>query len=640
MVTTAEATQVIPQSPASGPEITLLGTNLADYPGSKVPRFGKFEVTFSLDRTYANPFDPKEIQVDGFFTSSEGTTLVQPGFYYQAYQVTRIDDQENYATIGNPIWKVRFTPRQVGTYQYHLIASDQNGVRSTATLFFEVVASSGAGFIGVSKTNSRYFEFDGGDPFVGFGLNIAWWKDDRQQLATFEYFLSRMNTFKANLARVWMTNSGKDQNWILSIQEHQLGSNYDLEQAWAFDKILDLAMQNGVFLILTLDDVNQYVRNWPDNLYNRALGGPCAYPSAIFTDSQARLYQQRIFRYIVARWGYSPNILSWELFNEIDELQWSDESHWSRQAMVDWHVKVAEYLATIDAHHHLINTSTGSFKTHPDLYGSSSMDFAQIHLYFVPGCCNNLPSDPAGRDFADLTRYYSYLLYHSVTDKPSLIGESGLLNENWIDSPYLALDDLGVHLHNALWSSLMSGMASTSLSWHWYSHQAHDPAWWQHYSALASYFSNLSIANLTVMKPLNVDLRLSGDSDSEPDAFGSSNSQLRVMGLRSGSQVYAWVQNKDHTWWNYTHAVADTPQSGMITIYNLTPGTSYILETWQTYTAQHILDRDNLAVQENGSLSFPVNNLQTDMAFKLRPALKLPSMTFITEQWQKESISE
>ncbi len=40
-----------------------------------------------------------------------------------------------------------------------------------------------------------------------------------------------------------------------------------------------------------------------------------------FTDPQARKYQQRIFRYIVARWGYSPNILSWELFNEIDELQ-------------------------------------------------------------------------------------------------------------------------------------------------------------------------------------------------------------------------------------------------------------------------------------------------------------------------------
>lgn len=633
------ARQVIPVSPASGPGIFILGTNLADYPGGKVPRFSKFEITLSLDRTYTNPFDPHEIQVDGYFTSPEHAISVQPGFYYQAYQMTRIDDQENYTPSGNPVWKVRFTPSQVGMYQYHLVAGDQNGIRSTTTLSFEVAASGGVGFIRVSKTNSRYFEFDSGDPFIGFGLNVAWWKDERQRLATFEYFLSRMSTFKANLARVWMTNSGRDQNWIMSIQDDQLGSNYDLEEAWAFDKILDLARQNGVYFILTLDDVNQYIRNWPDNLYNSALGGPCSYPSAIFTDPQARLYQQRIFRYIVARWGYSPNILSWELFNEIDELQWSDESHWSRQAMIEWHVKMADYLATIDTHRHLINTSTGSFKTNPDLYGSSLMDFAEIHVYFVQGCCNNFPSDPAGRDIADLTHYYSYRVYHSVTGKPSLIGESGLLNENWIDSPYLDLDDLGVHLHDGLWSSLMSGMASTSLSWHWNSHQAHDPTWWQHYSALASYFSNLSVINLTVMKPLNVDFSLPGGSDSESDAFASSNSQLRVMGLRNGSQVYAWVQNKNHTWWNYTHAIADTPQSGTITIYNLTPGRNYILEKWETYTpTRQIIDQETLTVQENGSLSFSVNNLQSDIAFKLRPVVNLPLMTLITKQSKKDSI--
>jgi hypothetical protein len=48
------------------------------------------------------------------------------------------------------------------------------------------------------------------------------------------------------------------------------------------------------------------------------------------------------------------------LFNEIDELQWSDEAHWDRQAMIDWHQDMAQYIRSIDAHRHLVNTSTGS----------------------------------------------------------------------------------------------------------------------------------------------------------------------------------------------------------------------------------------------------------------------------------------
>ena len=98
--------------------------------------------------------------------------------------------------------------------------------------------------------------------------------------------------------------------------------------------------------------------------------------------------------------------------------------------MLDWHAEMADYIKAIDAHHHLVNTSTGSFKTHPDLYGSTQMDFAEIHFYYVSGCCNYAPSDPAGRDMADLTRYYSHLVYSSVTDKPSMIGEWGFWMRN------------------------------------------------------------------------------------------------------------------------------------------------------------------------------------------------------------------
>jgi len=610
-------------APASGPTITILSTNLVDYPGGKVPRYSKFEVTFSLSVAYANPFDPDEIQVDGTFTPPGLAPSVQPGFYFQAYQVTTTPGGvETYTLSGNPVWKVRFTPSQIGTYHYYLRAADANGVTTTLPASFEVSASSAPGFIHVSAQNPRYFEFDNGQPYLGFGLNVPWWDSERRRISTYQYYLSRMKDNQANLARVWMTNSGRNQDWILSIQDQDLGSHYNLEEAWAFDKILDLALENGVYFLLTLDDVNQYTYNWSSNLYNTALGGPLSYRSAIFTDPIAREYQQRIFRYILARWGYSPNVLSWELFNEIDELQWSDQGHWNRQAMIRWHADLAAYLRSIDAHHHLVNTSTGSFKTHPDLYGPDDLDFAEMHFYYVPGCCDYAPSDPAGRDMADLTRYYARLLYNSVTAKPGLIGEWGLLNANWVDSPLLDSDDAGVHLHNGLWSALMSGMAATGLSWHWGYHRADDPAWWQHYNALASYFSDLRLANLSVMKPLHVTFSYPGGADNRPDAFASTNPSLRVMGLRGSSSVYAWVQNKAHTWWNTTQGIPVHPQSGTITVFDLSPGARYTVETWDTYTTTHqIIAVNTLTALPDGSLQIQVGALQTDLAFKLHPIL-------------------
>ncbi len=606
---------------AAAPVITGTATNLSDYPNEQVPRYEKFEITLTLGNSYTNPFDPDEVRVDGYFTSPSGVTFIQPGFYYQAYRLTTNNGVETYTPSGDPAWKVRFSPRETGAYQYFVRVTDASGSTDTSIAAFDATSSTNRGFISVSRKNSRYFEYDNGAPFIGLGLNVGWWQFENMRISTYNYYLSHMQEYKANLARVWMVNSGKDQDWILSIQDESLGSDYNLEEAWAFDNILDLAHQKGVVLLLTLDDVNQYTYNWPDNLYNSVNGGPCSFRSQIFTNADARRYQQRIFRYIVARWGYSPSILSWELFNEIDELQWSDPGYWDWQALIDWHQDMAQYIRSIDAHRHLVNTSTGSFKTHADLYGLPELGFAEMHFYYVAGCCSYAPSDPAGRDMADLTRYYAHLTYRSVTGKPGIIGEWGLLDQNWGPSPYLDDDDPGIHLHNGLWSALMSGMAATGLSWHWNYHHQSDPEWWQHYRGPANYFQGIGIQNLTVMKPLNVSFDFPNGSDNRPNAFSSTNNNLRALGLRSGDWVYAWIQNKNNTWWNFTHDIAPGSQSGTLTIHNLTPAKVYMVEWWDTYTTQQVTATQVLTAQADGSLLLLVQNLEKDVAIKVRPIL-------------------
>jgi len=59
--------------------------------------------------------------------------------------------------------------------------------------------------------------------------------------------------------------------------------------------------------------------NWATNPYNSAVsGGILSAPQDLWTNSQAYSLFQRRFRYIVARWGYSTSLMSWELWNEVD----------------------------------------------------------------------------------------------------------------------------------------------------------------------------------------------------------------------------------------------------------------------------------------------------------------------------------
>jgi len=191
-----------------GPSIGDITSNLEDYPNGQVPRYGKFELTFDIDGTFQNPYNPAEITVDAYFTSPGGDVLVQPGFYYQDYELNSEADSETLVPVGDPVWKVRFSPMETGLYQYYIQAAEGTAGTKTPQSTFEVSASDDPGFIRISPVNSRYFEFQNGDPFLGIGLNVAWWQQPETGISTYKTYFDRMGEYRANLARVWMTNSG------------------------------------------------------------------------------------------------------------------------------------------------------------------------------------------------------------------------------------------------------------------------------------------------------------------------------------------------------------------------------------------------------------------------------------------------
>ena len=214
----------------SGLSIFNISDNLSDYSGGPVPQYEKYEISFQIQNTVAQnlqfPYDPAPpngvnlsdpayngISVDAFFLppgeSDWNKAYHQPAFYYQYFdhQIKQSWDgspREWHYPTGSFSWKVRFSPDAVGTWQYKIFARDALGTALSSARSFNVADSNQPGFIKVSPTDSRYFEYSNGSPFYPLGFQGAGSLDSP--------VLSNQSSFQQygqngiNLDRIWISS--------------------------------------------------------------------------------------------------------------------------------------------------------------------------------------------------------------------------------------------------------------------------------------------------------------------------------------------------------------------------------------------------------------------------------------------------
>lgn len=189
----------LPTVTKPGLSITSISDNRSDYSGNLIPQYEKYEISFQIPATVAKnfqfPYDPTPpngislsdpayngISVDAFFLppgkSDWNQAYHQPAFYYQIFDRQTKQSWDgtakpwNYPT-GSFSWKVRFSPDAPGTWQYKISARDAQGTALSSPQTFSVAPSNKPGFIKVSQTDSRYFEYSDGAPFYPNGFNGA-----------------------------------------------------------------------------------------------------------------------------------------------------------------------------------------------------------------------------------------------------------------------------------------------------------------------------------------------------------------------------------------------------------------------------------------------------------------------------------
>jgi hypothetical protein len=407
-----------------------------------VSQYEKAEFSIVLQEDFENPYDQRQIALNMILTSPSGKSLLLPCYF---------DKRKN----GMTVWTARFTPQESGKYRYYFQAvKGGNSEEKSSVETFVAQASDEDGFLHIA--NFWTLRFDSGKPFRGIGENVGWEpRSFSNPKWTYDYLLPKLSQNGANFFRSWMAPNNFPLEWK-TVRSTKRYSNTDEHfnpgGIQRLDEVVELADSLGLYMMLAFDSHNTLIEGnqWGIHNYNAKNGGPAATPTEFFTLEESRQRYKNRLRYIVARWGYSPNIAAWEFFNEIDNAAFSegDSVIIPHDAITSWHKEMAAYLKSIDPYGHIVTTSV-SHRIIDGLYSVDDLDLNQMHIY------KRTAQIPKG-----IRRYTQRY------NKPFSWGEFGY-EWDWNKDFSVIGDEMDFDYKRGLWYGLFSPTPILPMSWWW-----------------------------------------------------------------------------------------------------------------------------------------------------------------------------
>jgi len=562
-------TTVNTQAKAAPPSILSVRAN-----SREIGLYEKFELHIDLKAAYTNPFNPDEIDLTVEFTSPSGRKFNIWGFY----------NPSNWSSL----WMVRFSPTEKGLWRYVVSVKDSQGLAKSRTGSFTAVDSPHNGFITIAP-NRRYLKYSDGTSFYGVGL---WYNDSYEQFNEgritedgldnlqkrgvnfISFFPTPLETMGSGLGRYDQNRCGRMDQLFQWCEERDIHISWNI---W-FHSYISMAVWGGG---------NARYRNNPYSLVSSA--------EDFFGSEEAWKYQQRLYRYIIARWGYSRALFLWFIVDEINGTEgWTKGD---QSVAEDWCRKMDRFFNENDPYGRpTTGTQSGGINQWwPN--GYKIFDIAAREIYEAQG--HPMPKSGKLGPQDDSPIHTSYQNYAIQTQnlwngfyKPALIGECGWDHTYYEPGMpgYLAM------YHNALWVSLTNGSCTTPFWWS-YSDYINDSVVTNQILNFSRFVSNIDFANLD-LEPAKI---TAGDCD--------------AWAMKSDKLIFGWVVNPRTSVANETFTISDLPEG------------SYEVRLYRTWRGR-FMDSQTIKSQ-NGKLTCTIPELRTtrghalhignDIAFKIVP---------------------
>ena len=363
----------------------------------------------------------------------------------------------------------RFRPRMPGVHQLTLRAHWRDGRAAEARLP-DVVASGVAatGIVRVDPGDTRFFNIDGRFWWpVGLNLHNTYDMRSRDVNATrltpargsltYAAIIDRLAAAGGDATEVWMSSWNLGLAWRDDWPGFQGLHGLNLANGERLDAVLDHALLRGVRVNLVLNNHGQASpkadREWKDNPLNAMNGGPCSDPADVFTSPAALDFQDRVRRYIVARYADHPAVWGWKLWSEVDLTAGKGEP------LVRWHEQAAKRWRQLDPSGRAVTTHWAGDYRRVDPAIAALPDLGYL-------CLDAYRRARAEQDPIPLVDILAGSLHDPTRGllrfaKPVIVTEFGASSG---ESPadFRAVD----HLIGG-WTGLVSGHAAAPMLWWW-----------------------------------------------------------------------------------------------------------------------------------------------------------------------------
>lgn len=450
------------------------------------------------------------------------------------------------------------------------------------------------GYISVAD-NGRYFVDEAGQGFIVIGQNDAVYWPGLQPLInevspeTTEAYIMDLRAHGVTVSRVMIEYSQESYTYL----ENPAGTfSPSMVQFW--DDFIELAERHGLYLLLTPYDTFWQIRNWDSHPYNSE--SICPSMREFLTSRTCIEAQKNRWRFILERWGGSPNVFAWDILNEIDDPGLSGTAQVIEEYVTEMAAFIRETETAFHGRSRLITASGWAAVPNANvgdtIYRHPLLDFSTTHIYTGairdPQNTIEVVSPMAGAVVLSL---------QAIEDeRPYFDSESGPIDD-WIVDPQF---DQEYH-HNMSWAHLAAGGAGSGMRWPYTNPHYILPELRDNLLGIARFASQVDWANFASRNISNNILV----QDRSMLKHGSSDGRTAI--------VWLLLDTHDHP------ALVFDGQT--VTINRTFEDGAYTVEYWETYAGNRVTTET--VTVEGGSLSLMLPALpgdMTDVALIIRPA--------------------
>lgn len=564
-----------------------------------------------------NVYDYSEIKIYGLFTQPDKTVAKVNAFWYQEFeeqiQYTTVNPSRNlegtvantdddydliltYVKSSNPQYRLRYLPKLTGDYHCELIVEVDGRIIQTIKKDFSIseMSTDYLGFLQVDRTNNRHFVFDNGETYVPVGQNVAWYTSADRKYYDYLNWFDKMKQNNMNYARVWMAAWGFSIFWddIENYDERQdnmKSLDRTIEIADEFDIYIQLCiLHHGMFSATVNPMWPNTINTWYTNKYG---SNPYALylsnSGLFFTSDFAKQNFKNQLDYIIARWGYSDNIMSFELFNEVDWVE-----TYSAVSGTAWHKEMAAYIKANDVNQHMVTTSvkSDSFLSNTyKVFALDEIDYVNVHSYGIAEHLKVLPTKQNNG--------------FEIFNKPIMYNEIGYSGNGGADQ--YSKDPANITLRQGLWAGAMGGGGGTGMNWWWESwiepYDAYDE-----YQGVAKYLENVNLSgdNYQVIAKNDIDYHLATVSSSIVD----------YMGYIVDNRIYVYLYDNGYSIYN---PFASSKSNVSFTVPGIEAGT-YRYTVYNTLTGESVTSSE-ITQTTTGNLVVTLPTFSIDTAIIIEP---------------------